>query len=233
MAMSTRGGSGGGGIRTALSFTSADEAVTKTILSLATPTNSSPPQLFSVFHDYFGLAKLIPVAKKPDLLERGDSVGTDAASTPESPPFQREARHLEGFSDYQLLPPPPPPLREYYTSESTLGAGRGEPFYLGLPITKPCGRSGRITTNGVARSLQQRHKMLIALGRAGQRQVCVFCRNNGEDESVFATHTLRTPDGKIMCPILRAYTCPLCGAQGDDAHTVSYCPRNTKERSNH
>jgi len=57
-------------------------------------------------------------------------------------------------------------------------------------------------------------------------QVCVFCRNNGEDESVYSTHALKSPDGKVTCPILFAYECPICRATGENAHTLKYCPRN-------
>nr|XP_057933555.1 nanos homolog 1-like [Doryrhamphus excisus] len=55
-------------------------------------------------------------------------------------------------------------------------------------------------------------------------KVCVFCRNNGAPEEVYGTHILKTADGKVLCPILRAYTCPLCSANGDNAHTIKYCP---------
>ncbi|KAM9777443.1 nanos homolog 1-like [Neosynchiropus ocellatus] len=55
-------------------------------------------------------------------------------------------------------------------------------------------------------------------------KVCVFCRNNGAPEEVYGTHILKTVDGRVLCPILRAYTCPLCSANGDNAHTIKYCP---------
>ncbi|WP_411025060.1 nanos family protein, partial [Salmonella sp. s54836] len=60
----------------------------------------------------------------------------------------------------------------------------------------------------------------------GAKLVCVFCRNNGEDESVYNSHALKAPDGKVTCPVLRAYTCPLCHSSGDEAHTIKYCPTN-------
>ncbi|XP_018313198.1 RNA-binding protein nanos [Mycetomoellerius zeteki] len=54
---------------------------------------------------------------------------------------------------------------------------------------------------------------------------CVFCRNNGEEETYYRQHLLKDVDGRVECPVLRAYTCPICGATGDEAHTVKYCPR--------
>ena len=52
----------------------------------------------------------------------------------------------------------------------------------------------------------------------------MFCRNNGEDKTVYTTHTLMSKAGKVICPILYAYKCPICAATGDYAHTLKYCP---------
>lgn len=60
-------------------------------------------------------------------------------------------------------------------------------------------------------------------------KVCVFCRNNGEAETVYTSHQLKDPEGNITCPILYIYTCPICGANGKSAHTIKYCPYNTGE----
>ena len=32
----------------------------------------------------------------------------------------------------------------------------------------------------------------------------------------------------MTCPVLRVYTCPHCGANGDAAHTLKHCPENTQ-----
>ena len=61
------------------------------------------------------------------------------------------------------------------------------------------------------------------------KSMCVFCKNNGEMESVFSSHVLKNEEGAIVCPILRAYTCPICGVSGDKAHTIKYCPQGNNE----
>ncbi|XP_029451552.1 nanos homolog 1-like [Rhinatrema bivittatum] len=67
-------------------------------------------------------------------------------------------------------------------------------------------------------------------GRAKQEpKICVFCRNNGAPEEVYGSHVLKSPDGRVLCPILRAYTCPLCSANGDNAHTIKYCPLSKEQ----
>jgi len=47
---------------------------------------------------------------------------------------------------------------------------------------------------------------------------CTFCKNISPH---YQSHSLKNSLNVITCPVLRAYTCPLCG---DNAHTVRYCP---------
>ena len=57
-------------------------------------------------------------------------------------------------------------------------------------------------------------------------KICQFCHSNGETKAQYQSHMLRNFNGLVTCPVLRAFTCPICKVTGDYAHTVSYCPQN-------
>ncbi len=59
------------------------------------------------------------------------------------------------------------------------------------------------------------------------KRYCAFCKANGEIDEVYLSHVLKDSLGRTTCPILRRYTCPLCGQSGDTAHTIKYCSLNT------
>lgn len=61
-------------------------------------------------------------------------------------------------------------------------------------------------------------------------QHCAFCKNNGEEESVYRTHFVKDELGNVKCPFLSRYTCPHCKATGTKAHTISRCPLSSKNR---
>lgn len=64
-----------------------------------------------------------------------------------------------------------------------------------------------------------------------ERRHCVFCKQNGETKEFYFSHVLKDAKGRVVCPTLRDYVCPICGATGSLAHTISYCPLN-KEKAN-
>lgn len=61
-------------------------------------------------------------------------------------------------------------------------------------------------------------------GTSSDADFCRFCKQNGESPRVYRSHTLKSADSRVVCPILQNYICPICGATGDYAHTRRYCP---------
>merc|ERR1712156_1154013 len=55
---------------------------------------------------------------------------------------------------------------------------------------------------------------------------CVFCKNNNESEAVYTSHVLKDQEGRVVCPALYIYKCPICQNTGHEAHTVKHCPYN-------
>ncbi len=80
-------------------------------------------------------------------------------------------------------------------------------------------------------NVNKRHRVSSCNSR--NHVYCVFCRNNGESLSIYGSHTLKDTYGRVTCPVLRRYTCPICRSSGDEAHTIKYCPMNVNRIAHH
>eukprot|EP00092_Neocalanus_flemingeri_P057716 GFUD01068672.1.p1 GENE.GFUD01068672.1~~GFUD01068672.1.p1 ORF type:complete len:264 (+),score=68.54 GFUD01068672.1:71-862(+) len=54
----------------------------------------------------------------------------------------------------------------------------------------------------------------------------------GSLEAQYRSHHLKNSSGLVTCPVLRSFSCPICKATGDLAHTQRYCPLNKDGKFN-
>ncbi|KAM3829471.1 nanos homolog 2 [Vipera latastei] len=115
---------------------------------------------------------------------------------------------MEIVEERKKPPPPPPPPQKDRLKLIILHRGKG---------------SDNSRTHSSKKGTCKRDPQPVPPTQQG---VCNFCKHNGESKKVYSSHALKRADGVVVCPILRNYTCPLCGATADKAHTLKYCPHN-------
>jgi len=136
-------------------------------------------------------------------------------------PFESNGREAASADMFYPMPPvSDKPSGNAFTFPSVSGYGSGGGVGVG---------GGRPTT----RLLPSQKLGLTPIKRTEKRReynFCVFCKNNGEDEKYYMSHTLKDDHGMVRCPVLEAYVCPICGATGKVAHTIRYCPKNKDDK---
>ena len=174
---------------------------------------------FQRYDDYLGLSQLLTNVKLAE--NNHDDVFCDKAP---SPPSQVSGFDLYNefdriFAENTRAHSPQSPSAYHCRSRISSYGSVGSACDSNVSNETPTNSSGRVPP-----SVQLARKL-------NAKRLCVFCKNNGEMESVYASHILKDDDGRVLCPILRAYTCPICGDSGDTAHTIKYCPQNNGQNS--
>lgn len=179
---------------------------------------------FNFWNDYLGLSTLVTKNIKLSMPQNPNSITESLKATLGLDDSPACACVLAGSGESAHLdcrcPSPPASILDLKERFSTLSPFQHQ---LGVPLPeREMGFAGSLAGFDL---FGMERKMRKPTSRSKQEpKICVFCRNNGAPEEVYGSHVLKTSDGRVLCPILRAYTCPLCSANGDNAHTIKYCP---------
>ncbi|KAJ7303901.1 hypothetical protein JRQ81_011412 [Phrynocephalus forsythii] len=119
-------------------------------------------------------------------------------------------------------------VQGYSTRGHALRCDPSPPVLLGEPTAH--GSNGNKTSGSNSSESNANGSISLTSPRPG-KGTCNFCKHNGESKNVYTSHPLKRGDGTVVCPILRNYVCPLCGATAGKAHTLKYCPLNPKKQS--
>lgn len=201
--------------------------------SQGTTSHNSSSMHFRVFKDYLGLANLVlPGVKEFGGLLHDENLETDdflfsgtldrkrvdsfSGSWSDSSLDTRSETGSSASTDFDTLSADFPPLSRGAISPSNI-IGESRTSFEPLFSNRKTPFNDRLV--GTVEKSRSRH--------ASKASVCVFCRNNGESMEFYSSHVLKDNEGNTTCPILRAYTCPLCKANGDNSHTIKYCPKYT------
>uniref|UniRef100_H3B5T1 Nanos C2HC-type zinc finger 1 n=2 Tax=Latimeria chalumnae TaxID=7897 RepID=H3B5T1_LATCH len=177
-------------------------------------SNSSYENAFNFWNDYLGLATLITKAVSSKDGFRADS---EVVELPSKTPYLVD-KSLD-LNDFDFCSHEEAMLEDRFADFSPF-SGRSSPALFS------CSPAHLVRDRSVSWGIMEnriQHFQKPVRSKA-EIQICVFCRNNKEAVALYTTHILKGPDGRVLCPVLRRYTCPLCGANGDNAHTIKYCP---------
>lgn len=184
---------------------------------------------FNFWNDYLGLSTLVAKNKisHPSLSPNSITESLKATLGLDDSPICSCVIGPSGDNDGHLdcccAPPSSPPISIFDLKERLSLLRPFDHLSTDTPLTDRDASAYRGSYGGLdLLAMDRRRKQAQRIKQ--EPKICVFCRNNGAPEEVYGSHILKTADGRVLCPILRAYTCPLCSANGDNAHTIKYCP---------
>lgn len=192
---------------------------------------------FNFWNDYLGLTTLVTKNNKLSMPQNPNSITESLKATlgleDDSPVCScviGHGRDGDGHLECCCAAPGSPPISIYDLKERISLLRPYEQLAGDSQLADRDSPSYRGSFAGLDLLSMDRRRKQTQRGKP-EPKVCVFCRNNGAPEEVYGTHILKTADGRVLCPILRAYTCPLCSANGDNAHTIKYCPLSKDQAS--
>ena len=62
------------------------------------------------------------------------------------------------------------------------------------------------------------------LGTRSTKPVADTAARTDRRKANYMSHRVKDDNGRTTCPVLRSYSCKLCGATQDEAHTETRCP---------
>lgn len=159
----------------------------------------------------------------------------ETVAAPATPSSLAIAGKTQPRSWSQAVKNPPRPLRKtgFTTQETTRSpVENGKNCSINIPecCTAPriklvcvcCGGEQPLNLKTKVKDELRPRIIPVATSQLG---FCRFCQVNGESSETYLSHNLRSDEGRVTCPVLREYNCPICNNGGGDfAHTLKYCP---------
>ncbi|XP_061712320.1 protein nanos-like isoform X2 [Cydia pomonella] len=173
----------------------------------------------------------------PDLIKPPIFFNDDVGKAPSNWYLREKWSEQEMMTSQQV----PRPKSEWIKSTTAPDITQANKFFDDLDLALPVKQLETISAEqvrvlnslpnavlyGLLRDLEQKRNETARNKRVPDE--CRFCKNNGERESYYRSHVLKDSGGRVTCPVLRKFVCKRCGARGDHAHTVKYCPLSTEE----
>ncbi|XP_063360020.1 uncharacterized protein LOC134649231 isoform X2 [Cydia amplana] len=179
----------------------------------------------------------------PDLLKSPVFFDDDVGKAPSNVYLREKWSEPEKWFEPEMMKSQrlPRPKSEWIQPTTAPDITQAHKFFNDLELTLPVKQLETISAEqvrvlnslpnavlyGLLRDLEQNRNETARNKRVPYE--CRFCKNNGERESYYRSHVLKDAGGRVSCPVLRKFVCKRCGARGDHAHTVKYCPLSTEE----